>query len=147
MKTIMGYSDKISVCPGEVIKFMVSCSEQPSYRARLVRIIHGDTSPEGPGYKEAAVDAPFEGEHKARKQEIHAGSHVIVPANALFDSLASFSVQALVWPTTPEKGRQTIIALEDENGRGFTLGIDDGGALCLTLGDGRVTAETVSNAK
>ncbi len=71
MKTIMGYSDKISACPGETIKFMVSCEGQPSYRARLVRIIHGDTSPEGPGYKESEVASAFHGEHKARKQEIH----------------------------------------------------------------------------
>ena len=42
MKTIMGYSDKISVCPGETIRFMVSCDGPRTYNARLVRIIHGD---------------------------------------------------------------------------------------------------------
>ena len=54
MKQIMGYSDKISVRPGETIKFMVSCEKRASYKARIVQIIHGDTNPEGPGYKERA---------------------------------------------------------------------------------------------
>jgi N,N-dimethylformamidase len=83
MKTIMGYSDKISVCAGETIKFMVSCEEARSYKARLVQIIHGDTSPGGPGYKEKAVKADIEKDYAARKQSIHAGSHAIVPANRL----------------------------------------------------------------
>ena len=49
MKQIMGYSDKISVCPSETIRFMVSCEKASNYKARLVRIIHGDTNPESPG--------------------------------------------------------------------------------------------------
>src|SRR5688572_3862517 len=104
----MGYSDKISVCPGETIKFLVSCEGEKSYRARLVQIIHGDTTPEGPGYKERPVKADFERDYRARKQNIYAGSHGIVPPSSLFDRLTSFTVQAYVWPTTPVKGRQTL---------------------------------------
>ena len=123
MKTIMGYSDKISACPGETIKFMVSCEGQPSFRARLVQIIHGDTSPEGPGYKEREVASSFHGDHKARRQEIYAGSHAIVHGNRHFDALDSFTLQAIVWPTTVEKGRQTVMALRNGRG-GVVLGID-----------------------
>jgi len=148
MKTIMGYSDKISVCPGETIKFMVSCEGEKSYRARLVQIIHGDTSPEGPGYKERAAKAAFEGEYKARKQSIYAGSHVIVPSSKLFDGLSSFSVQAFAWPTTPDKGRQSLVALwNPKSNGGFILGIDEKGALSLTLGDGKGGRETISTGK
>jgi N,N-dimethylformamidase len=148
MKTIMGYSDKISVCPGETIRFMVSCEGEKAYRARLVQIIHGDTSPEGPGYKERAVKASFEGEYAARKQNIYSGSHVVVPPNRLFNDLSSFTVQAFVWPTTPEKGRQTILALWNAKSKGgLILGIDENGALDLTLGDGKGGAETVSTNK
>lgn len=147
MKTIMGYSDKISVCPGETIKFMVSCHGQPSYRARLVQIIHGDTNPEGPGYKEREVSSAFDGTKKARTQVIHAGSHAIVPANANFDGLESFTVQAFAWPTTPHMGRQTLVSLWNHGSEGgFILGLDEAGALCLTLGDaGR--SETISTGK
>lgn len=146
MKTIMGYSDKISVCPGDKIKFMVSCEGQPAYRARLVQIIHGDTSPEGPGYKEREVAASFQGEYRARKQNIYAGSHAIVANNRHFDQLSSFSIQAMIWPTTVEKGRQTIIALKDGHG-GMVLGIDDKGALRLDVADAKGKQVSVSSGK
>lgn len=45
---IVGYADRFRVEPGETIRFMVS-SESPSYRADIVRLIHGDPNPEGPG--------------------------------------------------------------------------------------------------
>ena len=41
---VVGYSDPISVRPGETIRFMVS-SEAPTYRVDMVRLIHGDDNP------------------------------------------------------------------------------------------------------
>jgi N,N-dimethylformamidase len=144
----MGYSDKISVCPGETIQFMVSCEGQPSYQARLVKIIHGDTSPQGPGYKEREVPAPFAKTYRSRKQVIHSGSHAIVPSNTLFDKLQSFTIQLFAWPTTPDKGRQTLASMwNHDSGGGFILGLDQDGALCLTLGAGGGTPETISTGK
>jgi N,N-dimethylformamidase beta subunit-like protein/concanavalin A-like lectin/glucanase superfamily protein len=148
MKTIMGYSDKISACPGETINFMVSCEGEKSYRARLVQIIHGDTSPGGPGYKEKAIKADFERDYPARKQNIYAGSHAIVPPHTLFDQLKSFTVQAYIWPTTPEKGRQTLLSLWNPTSKGgFILGVDENGGLSLTIGDGAGRAESISTGK
>ena len=48
---IVGYADHLRVQPGETIRFMVS-SEVPRYRADIVRLIHGDANPTGPGIKE-----------------------------------------------------------------------------------------------
>ena len=48
---IVGYADRLRVEPGGTIQFMVS-SELPSYRAEIVRLIHGDPNPDGPGIKE-----------------------------------------------------------------------------------------------
>ena len=87
MKQIMGYSDKISVRPGETIKFMVSCEKRASYKARIVQIIHGDTNPEGPGYKERAIESAVEGTYQGRKQHIHAGSYAVIPNHRAFDRL------------------------------------------------------------
>ena len=50
MLTITGYSDRISVRPGETIKFMVNC-EHPTYQADIVRLICADDTPSGPGFK------------------------------------------------------------------------------------------------
>ena len=142
MKQIMGYSDKISVRPGEAIKFMVSCEKRTSYTARIVQIIHGDTNPDGPGYKERAVKSAVEGSYQGRQQQIHAGSYAIVPNHRLFDRLSSFSLQALVWPTTPEKGHQTLISRWGGKSKtGFIFGINASSGLTLTLGDGKSTVE------
>lgn len=146
MKTIMGYSDRISACPGETVKFMVSCEGQPKYRARLVKIIHGDTSPDGPGYKEQEVASSFDDDYDARRQDIHAGSFAVVPGNRHFDELSSFSLQTMVWPTTVEKGTQTIVALRNGH-RGAVLGIDTDGALSIELTDDSGATETLSTGK
>lgn len=41
--------------------FHVNCDGPAQYRAEMVRLIHGDTHPSGPGFKEAAVDVPANG--------------------------------------------------------------------------------------
>ncbi len=45
---LMGYADRFSVQAGDTLRFMVSC-ETSSFDARLVRLIHGDNNPAGPG--------------------------------------------------------------------------------------------------
>ena len=47
---------------------------------------------------------------KGRKQKIHAGSYVVVPDAPALRGTTSFTVQAFVWPTTPAKGNQGIVA-------------------------------------
>ena len=48
---VVGYANKLSLHPGENIDFMVSC-QNDNYHADIVRLIHGDTSQDGPGFKE-----------------------------------------------------------------------------------------------
>ena len=91
---ITGYSDRLSVRGGETIRFMVSCDPPMDYRADLVRVIHGDLNPAGPGLKEAAVACAANGGYAGRTQTIHAGSYVAVPLCAGFDPSAGFSIQS-----------------------------------------------------
>src|SRR5215470_3891874 len=101
VKSITGYSDKISVQAGETIRFMVSCDKAASYRAQLVRVVCGDQNPKGPGVKLPPVDCPVNGTHKGRHQAIHAGSYVIVSAAPQLAHTNGLTVQAMIWPTTP----------------------------------------------
>ena len=52
MLRITGYSDKYQAFPGEEIKFYVNAEKNENYDVQIVRLIHGDTNPEGPGYKD-----------------------------------------------------------------------------------------------
>jgi N,N-dimethylformamidase len=131
---ILGYCDKLSVAPGETVRFMVSC-EAERYRAEIVRIVHGDANPAGPGLRLAPVATPITGEYPGRKQAIDAGSYAMVPDHPRLRELASFTVIAMVWPTTPGKGRQGLIVRRDPaTGAGFALEIQDG-VVAFVAGD------------
>ena len=71
MLRITGYSDKYSVCPGDEITFYVNSEKNESYKADIVRLIHGDTNPEGPGFKEKVIKAPCNKNYKGKNQKIH----------------------------------------------------------------------------
>ena len=66
MLRITGYSDRLSVRPGEAITFYVHSEEDEAYEAQIVHLIHGDTSPEGPGFKEEPVEAAVNGDASRR---------------------------------------------------------------------------------
>src|SRR5713101_6015318 len=104
----MGYADRFSVQAGDTIRFMVSC-EATSFDARLVRLIHGDNNPAGPGYREEAQPSVVDGTYPGHRQAIAAGSYVRVPSSGSLDVTNGLTVQAWVWPTTPAKpGGQAI---------------------------------------
>src|SRR5262249_10620283 len=75
------------------------------------------------------------GAYPGRRQRINAGSYVVVPPSPQLESVTSFTLQALIWPTTPGRGPQILLARYAENA-GYALMIDEKGALALRLGDG-----------
>ena len=62
---LVGYTDRLDAAPGDTIRFMVS-SDHPRYRSQLVRLIHGDTNPGGPGFKQVVVPSAIDGERDGR---------------------------------------------------------------------------------
>ena len=52
---IYGYADPWSIKAGETLSFMVSGEGLEAVDAQLVRLIHGDESPDGPGFIEEEV--------------------------------------------------------------------------------------------
>ena len=96
MLKITGYSDKYSAHPGEEVKFYVNAEYNDSYEVQLVRLIHGDTNPEGPGYKEAEIDASCNGNYQGKNQRIHGGSYIVIPQHDNLN-LESFTMQAYIF--------------------------------------------------
>ena len=78
MLKIVGYPDRFSVAPGETIDFKISVEEGDSFDARLVRVVHGDCNPEGPGLKFVHVPTNADGSHPGKVQRIDAGSFMKV---------------------------------------------------------------------
>jgi N,N-dimethylformamidase len=136
MLRLTGYSDRIYGRPNDTIEFKINCETGGEYTADIVRIVCGDTNPEGPGVKEVVVDTPVNGSYSGRPQRIHAGSFVEVPSGAALEGLISFTVQAFVWPTTPGKGVQGVVTKWSE-GSGFALIVDESGSIAFKVGDGQ----------
>lgn len=133
---LVGYSDRLSVPQGGTIKFMVS-SEHPTYRAELVRLIHGDENAVGPGFKERRVASAMDGDRPGRRQLIRSGSYVVVADDAALRPTAGFTLAAWIYPTTPEAGTQGLLTKWSRSrAEGYGLFIDEAGDLALWLGDG-----------
>lgn len=135
MLRLLGYSDRLTVAPGETIRFMVS-SDHPAYESGLVRLIHGDENPAGPGFKQVVIPSAIDGPRAGRHQSIRSGSYVEIPlpAGAVGPSL-TFSVY--LYPTNPGVGEQVIACIGDPWGGGAG-GADDGSGWALVLSDSGV---------
>jgi len=135
---IVGYADRISVAPGETVRFMVSC-QMRTYQAHIVRLRHGDTNPTGPSFKEELLETPVSGEYQGRRQNLVRGSYIIVPDHPLLRQPGSFTLQSWIFATNPHKGMQGILTKGSPvDGPGYGLVIEDG-SLSFLLGgsDGR----------
>ena len=147
-KRIVGYSDRISAAPGDTVRFMVSCYGVERYRADVVRLISGDLHPEGAGFRETVFATLAEGGYAGREQVIHAGSHAVIDDPEPFAALSSFTLQAMIWPTMPARGRQVLMGQWSESGQcGYALAIGEDAALELTMGDGSGNVVRVSTGK
>ena len=132
---ILGHRDKLSVAPGETVRFMVSC-EAARYRAEIVRIIHGDANPQGRARLEP-VATPIAGEYPGASRRSTPAPTPWCRTIARLRELGSFTVMAMVWPTTPGKRSPGADrAARPATGAGFALEIRDGGSRSW-LGDAR----------
>jgi N,N-dimethylformamidase len=142
---ITGYADRISVRPGEAIRFYVSLERPAPFRADLVRVVCGDCNSKGPGFKEVEIASPANGEYPGRHQPIRAGSYAVVPGAAGLDAPGSFSLVVAAWPTTPGGREQALLSWWSEERRaGFELLLDAAGRPALRLGDGAGQVATVA---
>jgi N,N-dimethylformamidase len=145
---VFGYGNKISVKQGEIIDFHVSADGTSTANAQLVRLIHGDENPVGPGFVEQEINHPVNGVWTVKKQFTQLGSYLVVddPAQRL-NLESSFSLFCYIWPTLPHLGqRQCLIGRWDtRTNEGYCLGINPQGRLEFWVGDGKevdyVTAE------
>ena len=128
---LVGYGDKLTVERGSQIEFMVS-SEAERFDASVVRLIHGDVNPAGPGFKYHSVNSEVTGTYEGRLQRLRPGSYVRVPADRLRALDDGLSTHMWIRPTTPEKETQTLLSRTSVDS-GFALRLERG-RLCLRLG-------------
>jgi N,N-dimethylformamidase len=135
---LTGYADRISVRAGEKIAFKVSSVGPGPYHAMLVRIVRGDPNPAGPPAKIEDESELFDGRFASREQKAWPGSYALIEGAKDIKLPGGLSVEALIWPTLPDDGPQTVISRRDPaTGAGFALVLTPDG-MALESGTARV---------
>src|SRR5271156_6042832 len=125
MHALTGYADRWSVRQGDAIRFMISSAGGRDFDLRFVRHLCADPNHGGPGYAEIPMPSTVDGMLPGSQQPAHLGSFGHV-ASLPADLQGGVRLSATVWPTTPGKGRQGVVALRVGGWR-FALGIGAGG--------------------
>ena len=139
MGELIGYCDRLSASAGEVLDVMVH-TDQVEYQASLVRLIHGDRNPAGPGFREDEVPGVPVLRRPGREQVTCTGSYAIIDDCAVLAGLTSVTAAAWVFPTQLGDRVQGLVSKRDgAGGKGFCLAIDGSGHLIFSCerADGR----------
>lgn len=136
---LFGYANKISVKPAETIDFHVNADGTTQVQAQLVRLIHGDEHPAGPGFIEEEVACDANGEWLVKKQYTQLGSFLrVADPDRRLALEGSLTIFAFVYPSLPLAGlRQCLVGRWDNvKNYGYALGINQQGHLEFWVGQG-----------
>ncbi len=100
MTLLAGYADRLSVRPGETIRFHVSNGTGTEAASpSIVRVISADPNPAGPGIRTRAVDAMVCTIAQCLPQSAVPGSYGVANLGGVLDRLGSLTVIATICPT------------------------------------------------
>lgn len=144
---LTGYADPLNARSGGRVEFMLHDAEPGTAEIRLVRLFHGDTNPQGPGFVEQEVDGvALPASVAIGPQAVPMGSYAVAgDADGLLSApLPSATLFAFIRPTTPGLREQTIAGTWDAaKGMGYALVLTASGQVALRVGDGKTVAEVV----
>ncbi|MEO0381017.1 MAG: LamG-like jellyroll fold domain-containing protein, partial [Pseudomonadota bacterium] len=145
---LFGYSDPLAAQAGKPIDFMVSAEGTDKVTAELVRLVHGDFNPEGPGFIEESIPTDIPVTLDVRRQYTQNGSFARVDdPKARLAPDGAFTVYAFIWPSHPGAVRQTILSRWSVNSsKGYGLGITPEGKLEFWVGDGSQVDQVTADA-
>lgn len=136
---IFGYTDKISVRPGDTIGVHINADGTDTAVAQLVRLVHGDEHPEGPGFIEQEIACEANGAWAVRKQYTQVGSYLEVADPAGHLKLdGSITLFGFVFASLPQVGlRQCLIGRwNNDRNVGYGIGLNQSGHLEFWVGTG-----------
>lgn len=144
---VFGYSDPLAAKAGSPVDFMISAEGVTEAGIDLVRIVHGDYNPQGPGFIEEVIESDIPTTIPVRRQFTQNGSFArVTDDNQRLGNPDSFTIHAFVFPTKPGGSRQTIMGSWSVNdSKGYALGINQEGKLEFWVGDGTTVDQVTSD--
>jgi N,N-dimethylformamidase len=148
MIPLAAYADRLSVRPGETIRFHVANDTGVPVDARIERVVCADANPQGPGIVTEPVSDAVVQLREPAPQSVPRGGHIrteALPAEALE---GSFSVVMRVFPTLLVPGDQCLLSCMDLGaGGGFGFGLDQRGHLFVQIGSNAGTTQRLRMKK
>ena len=136
---LFGYSDPLAAKLTEPVDFKLSAEGTKEATLEIVRLVHGDYNPKGPGFIEEPIPSDLPKSVAVKRQYTQNGSFAWVKNdNGILSPKGAFSVFTFIWPSLPGKARQTIMGSWNVNqSKGYGLGINPEGKLEFWVGDGK----------
>ena len=139
---VLGYPDEWSVRPGQTVRFHMSGAGAESVDAQLVKLIHGDTHPGGPGFREVEVSSRIDGPYPLSEQPTQYGSYARIPdaRRVLPSPGAAVGLFAMVCAFEREADQPLVSAWDA--GEGLALVLEPGLRPAFWVTGQRVAAES-----
>ena len=145
MTPLAGYADRLSIRPGETIRFHVSNGTNTEVAPpSVVRVISADPNPAGPGIRTVAVDAAVRTIAPCAPQSAVPGSYGVAKLGDVLEGLRSLTVVATICPTRIAGVGRPILTALSRRGGGFGLALAKDGSACASIGgsDGVTSVST-----
>jgi N,N-dimethylformamidase len=135
MIPLTGYADRLSVRPGETIRFHVANATGAKLsQASIVRVISADANPAGPGIRTQAIDATVTAIGPSLPQSVTPGSYAVADLGAGGELPGSFTLIATICPTGLGGRARPIVTAFAKTVGGFGLAIAANAGACAWLG-------------
>src|SRR5262245_7733915 len=134
MTPLAGYEDRLSVRPGETVRFHVSNGTGAEVAPpSIVRVISADVNPAGPGIRLVAVDATARQIAPCGPQSAAPGSYALANLAAVLEGLRSLTVIVTICPTRVAGVDRPILTTFSRTGGGFGLALAKDASACASI--------------
>lgn len=134
---LLGYVDKLSGRPGDVLEFKVSSLSTNPFEASLVRSISADPNPAGPGIIEEDASEFFRPQSfESVERPFCPGSYGVARSPVSIPADAAVEVTATIFPTLLSGSIQSILTIGE-----FDLRLDEQGAASVQVNGKIITTD------
>jgi N,N-dimethylformamidase len=146
MLPLAGYAERLSVRPGQTLRFHVANATGAPVSAQVVRVRCADPNPAIGGVQVDPVPLVVTPLAEAAPQGVPIGSYGVLGPAGLLDGASDCTVALRMQPTLALPRRQVLLSMLDAQGRGFELALTPGLTLQATVGTvhGQVSVETTT---
>ena len=144
MLPLTGYAERLSVRPGQTLRFHVANATPATVSAQVVRVRSADPNPEIGGVTTEPVALAVQTLAQPAPQRVPIGSYGVIDTPGLLGLTSEGTVLIQIYPTLSLPRRQVVLSCLDDQGHGLELEVTPNMTLLARVGTrkGLVSIET-----